>query len=85
MRPISIGLMVSLILNLAFSNQAWSSEVTVREQTTKPRSSEDVSRGCSCPGHFADEFSPCFVNGGFLQNQANKLNDPIRCEGTCPG
>jgi hypothetical protein len=80
MRPIQIGLMVSLISNLTFSNQAWSSEVIVREQAPTPVSTQKMFRAGAHALDIAPRVFPVLVNGGFLQNQAIKLNDPIHAK-----
>jgi Concanavalin A-like lectin/glucanases superfamily/Neutral/alkaline non-lysosomal ceramidase, N-terminal len=80
MRPILISLTVSFILNLPFSNRAWSSEVIVREQTSNPLGPPRMFRAGAHALDIAPKAYPVLVNGGFLQNQAIKLNDPIRAK-----
>jgi hypothetical protein len=80
MRPIQIGLTVSLILNLAFSNQAWSSTVIVGEQAPQSPGPTKMFRAGAHAMDIAPRVFPVLVNGGFLQNQASKLNDPIHAK-----
>ena len=80
MRPIQIGFTVSLIFNLTFSNQTRSSEVKVREQAPKAQGSSKMFRAGAHAVDIAPRVFPVFINGGFLQNQAIKLNDPIHAK-----
>ena len=80
MRPILIGLTVSFILNLAFSNQARSSESHCQEKAKETLGPPKMFRAGAHALDIAPTSFPVLVNGGFLQNQAIKINDPIRAK-----
>ena len=80
MCPILIGLMISLVLNLSVSKEAWSSEVIAKEQTSKTLVPPRMFRAGAHALDIAPQVFPVLVNGGFLRNQAIKLNDPIRAK-----
>ena len=80
MRPIIVVLTVSVLLSMRLSNPVRSSDGPVREKSQESRARSTLFRAGACAVDVGPVSFPVVVNGGFLQNHASKINDPIKAK-----
>ena len=73
-RTVILAVLVPLL-----TTRAWPSDGPTQESESKPAENEAIPAG-ACAIDVAPTTFPVLVNGGFLQNSANRLNDPIRAK-----
>jgi len=70
-------IIVVAVLALSLSSRAWPSEGPAGSSQPK-RGATKVFRAGACAIDVAPATFPVLVNGGFLQNRATRINDPVR-------
>jgi len=70
-------IIILAVLVLPLSSRAWPSEEPAHSSQPKPVETK-VFRAGACAIDVAPAMFPVLVNGGFLQNRATRVNDPVR-------
>ena len=66
-------------LVLLLASWAWPSEGPTQQDVGKPADRKEFRAG-ACASDITPTSFPVFVNGGFLQNSAKRVNDPVRAK-----
>ena len=78
MRYLFISLAVTGLLIAGMAGRVLSSEQSPQAKADGPANPQKSFRAGASVVDISPKSFPVLVNGGFLQNQASKLNDPIR-------
>ena len=78
MNHLSVVLVVTLLSIVGSAHQAWSAGVNREGEVSRAPAKQfraGAVRSMSAPAKL-----PVLVNGGFLENRATRINDPIRAK-----
>jgi len=72
-------IIIVAVLGSSLLTYAWSADAPAQQQEPK-RAGPGLFRAGACAVDIAPATFPVLVNGGFLQNRAARLNDPVRAK-----